>query len=169
MTTAEQPSGGAGTRSKKDEAAAALAMRRTRGIASGILLVVLGIWAGLVQFIGPYFEYQADQTGVWAFTWERFWLGILPAIVAIVGGALLGPAANKAVGSLGAWLGVVAGIWLVIGPSVAGYWTPLSPSSMNMSIVEQIGLFYGLGAVITAVAAFALGRMTVRSVKDVKD
>lgn len=169
MTTADQPgpgAGTAGTRSRKDEMVAAISIRRTRGAASGTVLVILGVWTGFIQFVGPYFEYQVDQSGVWTFTWDRFWLGILPAIVAIIGGALLAQAADRASASIGAWLGVAAGVWLVIGPTIAGYWTSTSPSTLNMSIVEQIGVFYGLGAVITAVAAFALGRMTVRSIKD---
>lgn len=165
MTTADQPSKHSGI-GARGQTAAARSVRRSWGITSGAVLLVLGVWAGLIHFIGPYFEYQADQADVWVFTWERFWIGILPAVVAIVGGAVLSSAAHRVAGSVGAFLGIAAGIWLVIGPSVAGYWTALSPSTMTMSIVEQIGLFYGLGAVVTAVAAFALGAITVRSVKE---
>ena len=34
-----------------------LQMRRSRGAASGILLVLLGAWGAIIPFIGPYFHY----------------------------------------------------------------------------------------------------------------
>jgi hypothetical protein len=34
-----------------------LRVRRSRGVLSGLLLVLLGIWGALIPFIGPYFHY----------------------------------------------------------------------------------------------------------------
>ena len=33
-----------------------LQMRRSRGAASGFLLVLLGAWGALIPFVGPYFH-----------------------------------------------------------------------------------------------------------------
>ena len=32
-----------------------LRMRRSRGVVSGFVLMLLGLWGGLIPFIGPYF------------------------------------------------------------------------------------------------------------------
>lgn len=172
MATADHPGSHAattGTMSRKDRAGSALSVKPTRGLVSGLLLILLGIWTGLIHFVGPYFAYQADTAGAWAFSWDRLWFGIVPGVVAIIGGAMLGPARDRATGSLGAWLGLASGVWLILGPTLAGIWEAAGPSSVTMSMAEQIGLFYGLGAVITAISAFAAGRMATRSVRDVKD
>ncbi|WP_116045161.1 PRC-barrel domain containing protein [Amycolatopsis palatopharyngis] len=151
-----------------------LSMQRSRGAVSGTLLVPLGIWGALIPFIGPYFNvaFGTDQT--WAFSGDRFWLSILPGIVVVLGGLLLAPSANRITGGLGAWLALAGGIWFVIGPAMSQLWgaggagAPIGQplGGAGMRTLEQIVAFYGLGALITALAAFALGRLTVRSVKD---
>lgn len=169
MTTADQPDAGAaraGTPGRKERAAAALAIRPSRGLASGLLLILLGIWTGFVHFVGPYFDYQASSAGAWEFTWDRLWFGIVPGVAAIVAGAMLAVARDRATGSLGAWIGLAAGAWLVLCLTLAGIWQSTGVSTPSMTIPEQLGIFYGLGVVITAIAAFAAGRMTVRSIAD---
>ncbi|MGH3670532.1 MAG: hypothetical protein ACRDSH_07830, partial [Pseudonocardiaceae bacterium] len=81
------------------------------------------------------------------------------------------PSANRASGGLGAWLALVGGIWFIVGPVISQLWrvggpgAPIgSPLGTNlMQLLEQLGYFYGLGAVITALAGIALGRMTASS------
>lgn len=148
-----------------------LAMRRSRGAASGFLLVLLGVWGAVIPFVGPYFGYTFGVTVPWFFTYDRLWLNILPGIAVFVGGLILGPSTNRASGGLGAWLALVGGIWFTIGPVISQLWRvgglaapigePLGPNSLQM--LEQLGYFYGLGALITALAGVALGRLTVRS------
>lgn len=167
MTTADQP--GSSLAGHTPGTPAKLAVPRTRGLASGTVLLLLGIWGGLIPFIGPYFDYQADSSGTWVMTWDRFWLSVVPAVAVVVGGLLLGPAANKIAGALGAWIALAGGVWWVIAPTVSQLWTASGPDGTSMSIAEAIGFYYGLGAVVTTFAAFALGRMTVQSVRDVKD
>lgn len=172
MATADHPgshAATAGTLSRKDRASSALSVKPTRGIVSGMLLVLLGIWTGIIHFVGPYFSYQADTGGAWAFSWDRLWFGIIPGVVAIIGGLMLAAAHDRATGSLGSWLGLASGVWLILAPTLAAIWETAGPGPLDMSIAEQIGLFYGLGAVITAISAFAAGRMAVRSVRDAKD
>lgn len=151
-----------------------LAMQRSRGAASAVLLVLLGIWGAIIPFVGPYFGYTFGVSVPWFFTYDRLWLNILPGIAVFLGGLILGPSANRASGGLGAWLALTGGIWFIIGPVLSQLWRvggltapigqPLGPNVLQ--ILEQLGYFYGLGALITALAAFVLGRMTVRSVHD---
>jgi uncharacterized protein YjbJ (UPF0337 family) len=147
---------------------------RSRGLAAGIALIVLGCWAGLSPFVGPYFGYAYTPASPWAFTWGRLWLEILPAAAAIAGGILLTSAANRLAHHAGGWLAVAAGGWLLIGPPLSQIWAGGAtgaghPTGNGLSqAVEQIGFFTGLGGVITLVAALALGRASVRSVRDVR-
>lgn len=140
---------------------------RTRSLASGVVLIVLGLWAGLIPFVGPYFGYAYTPAAVpWMFTWGRLWLQILPAAAAIAGGVVLLSSANRPTLQLGGWLALASGAWLLIGPPLSRLWVgagPGTPSGNAVSrAVEEIGFFTGLGGVIIAAAALALGRVSVR-------
>ena len=56
-----------------------LRIPRSRGALSGVLLILLGAWGGLIPFIGPYFHYAYTPPSAWSYTPGRFWLEILPA------------------------------------------------------------------------------------------
>src|ERR1051325_10239086 len=81
-----------------------LAIPRSRGAASGFLVMVLGAWGALAPFIGPYlhFAYAPDQA--WTWTAARGWLEVLPGAVAVLGGLLLLMSGNRATAMLGRWL-----------------------------------------------------------------
>lgn len=146
---------------------------RSRGMLSGLLLVLLGIWGALIPFIGPYFSYAYTPDRAWAWTWGRFWLEVLPGAAAILGGLILIGTAHRAVGVFAGWLASAAGAWFVVGPVLSRLWDGPAGSAgdpvggTTRQVLEQIGFFYGLGAVILFLAAQALGRFTVRSVRDV--
>ena len=171
MSVTGEPSavGGVGIRG---QSGSALAMRRSRGAASGFLLVLLGIWGGIIPFIGPYFGYAFGEVTPWLFTYDRLWLSVLPGIAVFLGGLILGPSANRAAGGLGAWLALVGGIWFAIGPVVSQLWrgtdlgAPIgSPLGAEwLQVLEQLGYFFGLGVVVTALAGIALGRVASRPV-----
>jgi hypothetical protein len=133
---------------------------RSRGAVTGVLLIVLGAWAALAPLIGPSFDFTTDSTSTWIFTTETVWLSILPGVAAIVGGLILLTSANRATASFGGWLAVAAGAWLVVGDEITGY------AVERAGEWEQVAAFEGLGAAIAALAAFALGRLAVRSVRD---
>lgn len=146
---------------------------RTRGLISGLVLIVLGIWGAIIPFVGPYFNYGFTPDSGFSFTWGRLWLDILPGVLALVGGLLLVGGANRGNLGLGSWLGIVAGAWFVIGPSVSTLWNHGMPdhggpigSGTGLHFVEQIGFFYALGALILYFAATTLGRISVRGVRD---
>jgi hypothetical protein len=144
-----------------------LQMRRSRGAASGFLLVLLGIWGALIPFIGPYFHYAYTPDTTWTYTTARLWLEILPGAAVFLGGILLVIATGRHVAMFGAILAAAAGAWFALGTLFSPLWNnhvPMggSPASATvfMRIMEQIGFFYALGVVIVFVAAAALGRVS---------
>lgn len=133
---------------------------RSRGAVTGVLLVVLGAWGALAPLIGPSFDFSTDSASTWSFTTETVWLSIVPGVAAVIGGLILLTSANRATAGLGAWLAIAAGAWFVAGDEITGY------AVEEAGEWEQLAAFAGLGAAIAALAAFALGRLAVRSVRD---
>jgi len=145
---------------------------RSRGAASGLLVVVLGLWGALVPFVGPMFDFAYNPELGSGWTAARGWLEVLPGAVAVVGGFLLLTSRNRATAMLGGWLSVVAGAWFVIGRVMA---TTLTIGEIGGPVAEtdtkaawlELTYFYGLGALIVFLGAMGLGRLSVRSVRDV--
>jgi hypothetical protein len=150
-----------------------LRVPRSRGVLSGVLLLLLGVWGGLVAFVGPYFHYAYTPNHAWAYTTGRLWLEILPGIATALGGLIVLVSANRAVAAFGAWLAALGGAWFAVGRIFAAWPATHIPQagvpvgSPLMQTVEQIGFFTGLGVVIVFVAAFALGRFAVIGARDV--
>lgn len=148
---------------------------RSRGATSGTLLVLLGIWGGLVPFLGPVFGYAFTPNTAWTMTWGRFWLEVLPAAATVLGGLTLLGTVNRITGHAGAWLATAGGAWFVVGQTISRLWTggtpqagmPASASTLGQ-VAEQIGFFTGLGAVILFLAASAMGRMSIVAHRDVQ-
>jgi hypothetical protein len=137
---------------------------RTTGALSGVLVVVLGIWGALIPFVGPYFHYSFASNASWHFTASRVWLDVVPGVVAVLGGLMLLSGSRRTSGLLGGWLAVAAGAWFAIGPSVSVLWhgndRPIGAptGSHTRQALELLGYFQGLGVLIAALAAFAMGR-----------
>lgn len=150
-----------------------LKIPRSRGAISGFLLILLGLWGALIPFLGPYFDFAFTPDEPWTWTNARGWLEVLPGAVAVAGGLLLLISRNRATASLGAWLTVAAGAWFVIGRALAGplglgnAGTPVAGTDTKRVWLE-LTYFYGLGALIVFLGALALGRLSVRSVRDVE-
>jgi hypothetical protein len=150
-----------------------LRVPRSRGAVSGLLLILLGLWGALIPFIGPSFNYSYQNDRTWVWSAARFWLEVLPGAVAVIGGVLLVAAANRIAGGIGGWLAAAAGIWFVIGQSlsavlrIGSVGDPLSTTDRGRA-AAQLGFFYGLGALVLFLAAFALGRLAVVGVRDVR-
>ena len=86
-----------------------LQMPRSRGAASGFLLILLGAWGALIPFVGPYFDFAFTPDQAWAWTDARGWLEVLPGAATAVGGLLLLVSGNRATAMLGGWLSVIGG------------------------------------------------------------
>ncbi len=150
-----------------------LHMPRSRGALSGLLLILAGVWGALIPFVGPYFDFAFTPDAPWTWTIGRGWLEVLPGAVAVLGGLLLLISGNRATAMLGGWLAVAAGAWFVVGRALAA---PLalgnvgSPVAVTEAkrVVLELAYFSGLGALIVFLGAAAVGRLSVRSVRDVR-
>ena len=143
-----------------------LQMRRSRGTASGLLLVLLGLWGALIPFVGPYFHYAYTPDTAWTYSTARLWLEILPGAAVVLGGVLLIIATGRHVALFGAMLAAAAGAWFTLGPVLSPLWNNQitlggSPAGATVytRIMEQLGFFSALGVVIVFIAAAALGRI----------
>lgn len=150
---------------------------RSRGLVSGFMLLLLGLWGALIPFLGPTFDYAFTPDKAWTWTAGRFWLQVLPGAVVAICGILLMLTASRAVAVFSAWVAALAGGWFVVGPSISVYWADTASSSggpgvavgsQTARVLEQIGFFSGLGALIVFFAALVLGRLSVHSVRDVR-
>jgi hypothetical protein len=150
-----------------------LQMPRSRGALSGFLLLLLGIWGALIPFVGPYFDFAFTPDQEWTWTTARGWLEVLPGAVTAVGGLLLLTSRNRATAMLGGWLAVAGGAWFVVGRALAG---PLGIGAVGNPVAAtetkrvwlELTYFYGLGALIVFFGAMALGRLSIRSVRDIE-
>lgn len=150
-----------------------LHMPRSRGALSGLLLILAGVWGAFIPFVGPYFDFAFTPDSPWAWTTGRGWLEVLPGAVTVVGGLLLLVSRNRATAMLGGWLAVVAGAWFVVGRALAGPMalgnagSPVAVTETKQVMLE-LAYFSGLGALIVFLGAAAGGRLSVRSVRDVR-
>jgi hypothetical protein len=150
-----------------------LRMPRSRGAMSGFVLVLLGIWGALIPFVGPYFDFAYSPDQGWVWTAARGWLEVLPGAVTVFGGLLLLGSGNRATAMFGGWLAVLAGAWFVVGRALA---TPLGIGDPGMPlavtdakrVMLELAYFSALGALIVFLAAAALGRLSMRSARDVE-
>ena len=150
-----------------------LQMPRSRGAMSGIFLILLGLWGALIPFVGPLFNFAFTPDQEWTWTTARGWLEVLPGAVTVVGGLLLLMSRNRVTAMLGGWLAVAGGAWFVVGRALAG---PLGLGDVGSPVAatetKQVWLeltyFYGLGALIVFFGAAALGRLSIRSVRDIE-
>jgi hypothetical protein len=151
-----------------------LRVPRTRGVLSGLLLVLLGAWGALVPFIGPYFHYAYTPDKAWTYTTGRLWLEILPGAAVALGGLIVMISAYRPMAHFGAWLAALGGAWFALGGVIGPTWTGMnmttgSPVGSTVTrALEQIGFFAGLGVVIVLLAAMAVGRFSVIGVRDAR-
>ena len=129
-----------------------LQMRRSRGAASGFLLVLLGLWGALIPFVGPYFHYAYTPDTAWTYTTARLWLEVLPGAAVFLGGVLLIIATGRHVALFGAILAAAAGAWFTLGTILSPLWNNHvtlggSPVSLYqfMRIMEQTRLLLRAG------------------------
>jgi hypothetical protein len=145
---------------------------RSRGAASGVLLIVLGVWGALIPFVGPYFDFGYSPDAAWLWTEARGWLEVLPGIVAVAGGLLLVTSRNRVSAMFGGWLAVIAGAWFVIGRplaqvlAVGEVGVPAAATPAKTAALD-LAFFSGVGALTVFLAAVALGRLSIRSRRDI--
>lgn len=128
---------------------------------AGLAIVILAIWGGLIPFVGPYFHFTLGPDRTWTWTAARFYLSVLPAIGALIGGLWLMGAGPWASGRVGALLALLSGVWFAVGPELSTLWQHggqlgAAHGTPVVQAMERLGLHSGLGVVIAALAGFAL-------------
>jgi len=152
-----------------------LRVPRSRGALSGLLLVLLGLWGGLIAFVGPYFHFSYTPGVAWTYTAGRLWLEILPGVGTLLGGLILLASRVRPVAMFGAWLAAASGAWFAVGRSLSPLWTssgamtvgsPIGTSTL-IRVLEEVSYFTGLGVVIVFIAAASIGRLSIIGARDV--
>jgi len=156
---------------------------RTRGVGSGLLLILLGAWGALIPFVGPYFHFAYTPDTAWTWTWGRFFLEIVPGVATALGGLILMISAFRPVAMFGAVLAAAGGAWYTVGSLLGPVWTsgttlgvpggvpaaldPGQPTGGPLHMVaEHLSFFTALGVVIVFLAAVAFGRLAVVGARD---
>jgi len=134
-------------------------LARTRG--SAILVILLGIWGGIVPFVGGYFGFPSGAPK-WHWSTDSLILSVAAGVATVVGGLLL-MSVRPTMARLGGLLAMLGGAWFVLGPIFHPLWSNgvvlRTSGSKWMQVLEQLGYHYGTGVLITALAGYALGAM----------
>jgi hypothetical protein len=127
---------------------------------AGLVILIAGLWGGLIPFVGPYFHFALGPNHSWTWTSGRFYLSVLPAIAAILGGLILLASGPRVSGRIGALLALAGGVWFAIGPTVSLLWASdaygLSHGHKATRMLELLTYHTGLGVLIATSAAYAL-------------
>jgi hypothetical protein len=130
------------------------------------VILIAGLWGGLVPFVGPYFHFALGPNHSWAWTSGRFYLSVLPAAAAVLGGLMLLGSGPRAGGKIGALLALAGGVWFAIGPTVSLLWATdaygLSHGPKATRMLELLTYHTGLGVLIASFAAYALPGLAFR-------
>ncbi len=146
---------------------------RSRGSLSGLILILLGAWAGLAPFIGPSLHFGFTPDVAWKLTDGRLYLSALPGGVVLFTGLLIVGTRSRGFGGLCAFIAALAGGWLIVGGSVAAMLRlqlnvgASLRGSVQAAALTYIVFFTGVGALIVFFAAIALGRFSIAAYKDV--
>ncbi len=144
-------------------------MRSLSTRATGLLILALGVWGGLIPFIGHYLHFALGPDKAWSWTSGRLYLSVIPGAVAVIAGLNLISAGPRGSARFGALLALLAGIWFAIGPDVSFLWNhsgALGPphGSRFIRVLELVTYHTGLGALMAALAGYALPRFPRRAV-----
>ena len=161
---------------------------RRRGGLCGFLLVLLGLWGGLIPLVGPYFHFGFTPDKAWSYSSGRLYLSILPGAVTLIGGLIVMSTRSRTAGIIGGFLAAAAGAWFTVGALIVGalHQTSVSPGqpiglaaalrhvpagtavffpSWRITF-EEISVFYGLGVVVVFFGALAIGRFSMLGARE---
>lgn len=135
---------------------------------AGILILLVGIWGGIIPFVGPLFSFNMGKPQPWVWSESHATLHVAPAVVAVIGAIMLLRSRSHGNRVFGAVLATIAGAWFVLGPSLHPLWAPSASKMMMggsslMKALEAIGYHYGTGIVIAVLGGYAFGRLMTTS------
>jgi hypothetical protein len=143
------------------------------GAVIGVLVIGVAAWGGIVPFVGPTFDFDmGGTTRAWVWTQSHWTLHLTPAVVGIVGGLLIMFTHGRAGRVAGALLTILAGVWFVIGPTLAPLWQhsgittggSVGPTgTRTVRVLEGIGYHYGTGVVLMLLGTMALAFLPSRT------
>jgi hypothetical protein len=134
----------------------------------GTLVVLIGVWAGLVPFVGPAFAFSADGSSSWMWTLPHAVLWAVPGAVAVDMGLLLllmipRAAAGRAratsvwagclIAASGAWLALGLYVWPVIGYQSEA----IRPASPLRELAYRAAWNLGPGLALVLLGGCAIG------------
>jgi hypothetical protein len=130
---------------------------------AGFVILVAGLWGGLVPFVGPSFHFALGPDHSWTWTSGRLYLSVLPAIAAGIGGAMLIASGPRVSGRVGALVALAAGVWFAVGPDVSLLWHAggaqgVAHGRKLTRMLELLTYHTGLGVLIATFAAYARRR-----------
>jgi hypothetical protein len=149
---------------------------RSRGGLSGLILILLGAWGGLIPLVGPYVKYGFTPNRTWELTQGRLYLSVIPGAAALLAGLVIMMTRSRAFGGFLAFVAALAGFWFIAGAAIIrllpaslggsiGTGTPLATSSSRI-ILTSLGFYAGTGALIMFFAALALGRFSIAPTRE---
>jgi hypothetical protein len=157
-----------------------VSIRRSRGVVSGVVLMLLGLWGGLAPFIGPYIHFGYTPDTAWHYSTGRLYFSVIPGAVTLLGGLLVAVTRNRILGATGGLLAALSGAWFIVGTGVASHVLKLTSVSVGLPFgasagapltlkeyLETLALFTGLGVAITFFGALASGRVSLVTAGDV--
>jgi len=77
---------------------------------AGLIILIAGLWGGLIPFIGPYFHFTLGPDHAWTWTTGRLWLVVLPAAASVFGGLVLMGGGPRISGRLGALIALAGAV-----------------------------------------------------------
>ncbi len=122
-----------------------------------VLIILLAAFGIIIPFVGPLFGFGMGPEPAWVITESRLVRHVIPGAAIILGAIMLFPRARASRG-VGIALVLLGGIWITVAPAVLGPVTGGIPALVD--ILRPLAYHYGTGLLITALAAFALGRMS---------
>lgn len=156
--------------------ASVVPMARSRGSLSGLALMLLGAWGGLMLFIGPYFHFGYVPDKTWVYDTGRLYAAIVPGGVALLAGLVVLATRSRWFAATCALIAALAGAWFVVGravldiatsnPNAYAVGAPINASSLHRAVATNLATFTGVGLLIVLFAALALGRVSIGAYKD---
>jgi hypothetical protein len=154
-----------------------VAIRRSRGAVTGVILVLLGLWGGLAPFVGHYLHFGFTPDTAFGYTTGRLYYSVLPAAAVLIGGVLIIATRLRTLGIIGGVLASLGGLWFVVGSGAVLYLfkrnvsigAPLGSAGgtyTTKEYLEVLALYTALGAVVIFFGALACGRMSLISASD---
>ena len=134
-----------------------------------VCIAVVGAWAGIVPYVGAFFGFGMGDAPAWQWTTDRAILNLIPGAAAVLAALILSgsllPLAlggGRALSAFAALLAMVAGAWLVLGPSalsaiIGPTGVPAPHGGAGWVFTQLVGYHLGPGILLAVLGAWVMG------------